>query len=117
VTRTVDSGATIHTDELNSYGKLSSEGYEHHAEKFDSHENPDHLQWLHTIISNMKAFIGGTYHGLDKKHLQKYFDEFCYRFNRRKFGYQLFNRLLTACVNSSFITYKQIIGSNVTETI
>ena len=117
VTRTVEPGAQVHTDELNSYGKLSSQGYEHHAQKFDPHDNPDHLHWLHTIVSNMKAFIAGTYHGLDKKHLQRYFDEFCYRFNRRKFGHQLFNRLLTACVQGTFITYKQIIGFTHAETI
>jgi transposase-like protein/predicted RNA-binding Zn-ribbon protein involved in translation (DUF1610 family) len=108
--RTVEPDAEIHTDGLNSYEKLSSEGYEHKAENFNPKENPDHLHWLHTIISNLKAFIGGTYHGLDKKHLQRYLDEFCYRFNRRKFEGQLFNRLLAACVEGKPITYNEIIG-------
>jgi transposase-like protein len=108
--RTIEPDAKIHTDGLNSYEKLSSEGYEHEAKIFDPKENPDHLHWLHTIISNLKAFIGGTYHGLDKKHLQRYLDEFSYRFNRRKFGGQLFNRLLSACIEGCSITYKQIIG-------
>jgi transposase-like protein len=109
--RTIEPGSEIYTDGLNSYEKLSPEGYEHHAENFDPQENPDHLQWLHTIISNLKAFIGGTYHGLDRKHLQRYFDEFSYRFNRRKFAAQLFNRLLVACVTGKPITYNQIISN------
>jgi transposase-like protein len=115
--QTIGPGAEIYTDGLSPYEKLSCEGYEHHAENFDPKENPDHLRWLHTIISNMKAFIGGTYHGLDKKHLQRYLDEFCYRFNRRKFGGQLFNRLLAACVEGKCITYKQLIGTDGAMTI
>jgi transposase-like protein len=110
--RTIEPDAKVYTDGLSPYGKLSTEGYEHHAENFDPKKNPDHLHWLHTIISNLKAFIGGTYHGLDKKHLQRYFDEFCYRFNRRKFEEQLFNRLLAACVEGTFMTYKQLIGTD-----
>jgi len=110
-TRTIEPGAEIYTDGLNSYEQLAESGYEHHGIKFSPEENPDHLHWLHTIISNVKAFIGGTYHGLDKKHLQRYFDEFCYRFNRRKFEAQLFNRLLLACIQGVSITYRQIIGT------
>ena len=36
------------------------------------------------VVSNAKALIGGTYHGLgrkDGKHLQAYLDEYGYRFN------------------------------------
>jgi hypothetical protein len=41
------------------------------------------LKWLHTIISNAKAIIGGVFHGLGTKYMLTYLDEFCYRFNRR----------------------------------
>lgn len=82
-------GATINTDGLSAYNALSKAGYEHNSEKFTPENNPKHLHWLHVIISNLKALITGTYHGLDKKHLQRYFDEFCWRFNRRRFGNQL----------------------------
>jgi len=113
--RTITPEAEVHTDGLSPYEKLGSEGYKHHAEVFDPKKNPDHLHWLHTIISNMKAFIGGTYHGLDRKHLQRYLDEFCYRFNRRKFAGQLFNRLLSACIEGLSITYKQLVGVKSTQ--
>ena len=58
------------------------------------------LRWLHTIISNAKAIIQGTYHGLPQKYLQSYLDEFCYRFSRRNFGATLFDRLAIAMVDS-----------------
>jgi transposase-like protein len=111
VKRTIESGAEVYTDGLSPYDRLSSEGYEHHAENFDPKKNPDHLHWLHTIISNLKAFITGTYHGIDKKHLQRYFDEFIYRFNRRKYEGQLFNRLLSACAEGTFMTYSKLTGA------
>jgi hypothetical protein len=50
-------------------------------------------------IGNVKDFILGTYHGLPKKLLQSYLDEFCYRFSRRYFGSELFDRLLIAVVD------------------
>ena len=56
------------------------------------------LKWLHTIISNAQAFVVGTYHGLPKKNLQAYMDEYCYRFSRSKFGADLFDRLTVAKV-------------------
>ena len=50
--RTIKPDAQIHTDGLGSYERLSSEGFEHEAEKFDPKGKPAHLSWLHTIISN-----------------------------------------------------------------
>jgi transposase-like protein len=112
---TITPGAAIHTGGLNVYGILNSEGYGQQGEKFDPQSNPEHLHWLHVAISNLKAFISGTYHGLGKKHLQRYFDESCYRFNRRRFGNQLFNRLLDACASTATITYAQLVGTKLTE--
>jgi transposase-like protein len=108
---TIAPGATINTDGLSAYNALNEAGYKHNSEKFDPENNPQHLHWLHVIISNLKALITGTYHGLDKKHLQRYFDEYCWRFNRRRFGNQLFNRLLEACTSATTITYVQLEGS------
>lgn len=48
------------------------------------------------MISNAKAFILGTYHGLPKKYLQTYLDEYCFRFSRRDFGPRLLERLALA---------------------
>ncbi len=67
---------------------------------------------IDTIISNAKAFIMGTYHGLSELHLQRYLDEFCYRFNRRKFTMQHFARapflVLLQSVALLFNVYRHI---------
>lgn len=71
-------------------------------------EADEKLRWVHILISNAKAFIAGTYHGLDKGHLQVYLNEFCYRFNRRAWQPQLFGRLLSACLYGPIITYADL---------
>ena len=107
----IEPDSVIRTDGLSSYNSLEKEGYEHQTEIFDPENQREHLRWLHVIVSNLKTFIAGTYHGLGKKHLQRYFDEFCYRFNRRRFGNQLFSRLLSVCASmTTTITYSQLVG-------
>jgi hypothetical protein len=96
------------SDAYRSYQALATEGYDHRPLVFNVKDNPDHLKWLHTMISNAKAFIGGTFHGLAPKHLQSYLNEFCFRTNRRHFEGELFNRLLTACISVDTITYRQL---------
>ena len=102
-------GTEVRSDGFKAYNKLSEHGYKVCAENFDKDADSGHLLWLHKTVSNLKAFISGTFHGLDKKHLQRYFDEFAYRFNRRKFQDQLFIRLLKACTLSTTITYRELI--------
>lgn len=51
-----------------------------------------------------------TFIGLDVKHLQAYLNEFCYRFNRRHFKGELFNRLLKSCVSTSTITFTELMA-------
>ena len=91
------SGATVKTDACRCYIPALKD-YNHQYEKFDP--NSGNLQWLHTITSNAKAFILGTYHGLPKMNLQEYLNEFCYRFSRRWFGGALFDRLALAMTAS-----------------
>ena len=86
-------GSTIHSDGCGSYIP-ALEGYIHEHKPYDP--NSGLLHWLHIVISNAKAFILGTYHGLPKKYLQAYLDEYCFRFSRRDFGPRLLERLALA---------------------
>jgi transposase-like protein len=96
----ITKGSKITSDGLSAYKKLSEIGYTHNSKNYYQ-ANDDFLKWLHIIISNAKAFINGTYHGLGHEYLQSYLDEFCYRFNRRFFSNELFARLLNACLATS----------------
>ena len=94
-------GSVILTDGLKIYRLLGESGYVHRAKKVDSTKEPEYLKWLHIIVSNMKAFVTGTYHGLDARHLQAFLDEFCFRFNRRFWQGELFARTLVACTSAT----------------
>lgn len=107
----IDINARVFTDGLNLYEVLNANGYGHTAENAPSrNEVPDCLKKLHIIISNAKAFIQGTYHGLDGIHLQAYLDEFTYRFNRRWAGGSLFSHSVRACVAAAPFTRYALIG-------
>ena len=66
------------------------------------------LPWVHRIISNAKAVIRGSHRGVSEKHLQSYLSEICYRFNRRFWENELFDRLIQACILSDTLTYNQL---------
>jgi len=108
-TENIEQGSTISSDGYLSYNILDEKGFIHDGKACDPVNDPEHLKWLHVVVSNAKAFILGTYHGLGPKHLQRYLDEFCYRFNRRKFTLQHFNRTLFACALASKLTYAELI--------
>jgi transposase-like protein len=63
------------------------------------------LPWVHMAISLAKRFLLGTYHGVSRKHMQKYLDEFCFRFNRRHKEDQIHESLIRACVLTPPISY------------
>jgi transposase-like protein len=93
----VKPGSTIVSDGHTSYKPLAQNGYRHEARAYYKEDKEDFLKSLHKVIGNVKAYILGTYHGLGAAYLQSYFDEFCFRFNRRFNPNEIFDRLLNAC--------------------
>jgi len=105
---TIREKATIETDAYRSYRKPLSERYHHVWEVFDA--DSQSLAWLHTIVSNAKAFVQGTFHGLDSLHLQRYLDEFCWRFNRRHRTRSIFYDLLRTTISAPRASYAELKG-------
>ena len=99
----VRSGSEIHSDALGSFRAALQGEYVHHYQVFDKGSGT--LHWIHTLISNAKSFLLGTYHGIGQKHLQPYFDEFDFRFNRRFWPMQFFPRLIRAVAVSNILGY------------
>ena len=102
---------SIKSDGYRAYTVVKKMGHEHSPEVIYPQQgipNYDALKWINILVSNAKAFILGTYHGVMKKHLQRYLNEFCYRFNRRFWSGQSFDRLLLACANAHTITYAEL---------
>jgi transposase-like protein len=105
----IEKGSEIRSDGLFAYHKLAKNGYRLMSENVDPKGKPGHLKWLHIIVSNMKTFLLGTYHGIGNEHMQAYLDEFCYRFNRRNWQSQLFPRTLAACLNAKPFPRKSLV--------
>jgi hypothetical protein len=68
------------------------------------------LPWVHRIFSNLKVWALGVYHGLRRKHLQSYLDEFVFRFNRRRTRHAAFRSLLGIAAGHSPLTYQMLIS-------
>ena len=98
----------VKTDGFPAYNIVGKIGYKHQREVVKGKKAHEVMKWTHILISNAKAFILGTFHGIGRKHLQTYLDEFCYRFNRRWWERQLFDRLVTACVTSQGIIFSEL---------
>lgn len=105
--RSFEPGSQIKTDGLTIYNILAKD-YGHLPEIAKHKPKDALLHWVHIVISNAKAFIDGTFHGLESKHIQRYLSEFCYRFNRRYREDELFDRLLAACITAPPKSYDEL---------
>ena len=66
------------------------------------------LLWAHTVFGNLKTWLRGTFHGVSPKHLQRYLDEFVFRFDRRWRETELFIRVLHRALDAAPFPYRQL---------
>lgn len=79
-------GAKIMTDEFNIYNKVGQNGYSHATIAHKDYKyviNEVHTNTIEGFWSQVKRSISGTHHSVSPKHLQKYLDEFVFRYNAR----------------------------------
>lgn len=69
----------------------------------------EHFPIIHTLFSNMKAWLVGTHHGVSAKHLPRYLREWAYRFNRRFLDEGPALYLIRRAVECATITYNQLV--------
>jgi hypothetical protein len=65
---------------------------------------------IHRVFSNLKTWGLGVYHGLRRKHLKAYLNEFTFRFNRRRSRHAAFAALLALGATLKPMTYKMLIS-------
>jgi transposase-like protein len=108
----VKSGSHILSDGWHGYRRLQQKGFEHAATILCHQDKPAHslFPWVHITLSNLKRFLIGTHHKVEKKHLSHYVGEFNYRLNRRSMESDLMARLLRACISTQTITYRQLVA-------
>jgi transposase-like protein len=102
----IEKGSKIITDGFKSYkSQPLKNDYFVEYDVVPSDDRLSKLKWLHTIISNAKAFVLGTFHGLKSQDLQLYLDEFCYRFNRRYMPHLTFDKLINSAIVTPSVGY------------
>lgn len=89
----------LRTDNSKSHVGLQKLVKVHEALTLPGKEGSKALPWVHTAVSNAKAALMATYHGISKKFLQNYLSEFCFKLNRRYFEFHLFDRLVIAATH------------------
>ena len=70
------------------------------------------LFWVHRVFSLMKRWAMGTLHGFRAKHLDRYLEEYAFRFNRRYWRRVSFERILGLAVNHEPHGYAAVVGRN-----
>ena len=98
VEKSVSCESVIDSDNSTSYVEFKDVVKEHNPQVIDKTDVGKMLPWVHIVISNAKRQFLNIYHQMDSIHLQNYLNEFCYKFNRRYFGENLFDRLMIASV-------------------
>jgi transposase-like protein len=88
-------GASVRTDGWRGYSQTALSGYDHtvHVQGVpeQAHQLAPHI---HRVFSNLKTWLQGTHHGVGRKYLQGYLDEYVFRFNRRQTPMAAFQTLL-----------------------
>jgi len=69
----------------------------------DKSKSAKQFPWVNRVISNSKKMLLGIHHNvINEKYIQNYFNEFCYKFNRRYFKDQLHDRLVLAAISNTW---------------
>jgi hypothetical protein len=100
-------GATAKTDGWSGYPAAGLIHDPHVVGKMAAHVI---LPWVHRIFSNLKVWALGVYHGLRRKHLKSYLDEFVFRFKRRRTRHAAFRSLLGIAAAHKPLTYDMLLS-------
>ena len=98
----IEPGSLIKSDGATTYVAVRAKGYGLSQSSYNQfpEQTVEHLHWLNTLTSNLKRFLISTHHGVFPKYRRAYLAEFAYRFNRRYWPHQAFDRLLYACLDA-----------------
>lgn len=101
---TISSGAIVSTDEAVSYKKISRFGYLHGAVQHSAKEYVNgihHINGTEGFWKHLKCGIISTHIHVSKKHLQKYVNEFAFRYNYRHYPSAMFSGMIAkiSCVS------------------
>ncbi|MBI3535076.1 MAG: IS1595 family transposase, partial [Deltaproteobacteria bacterium] len=94
----VEKGSKLKSDGAGAYVKAKDRGYDLERSVYikEKEKTQEHLFWVNILTSNLKRFLLSTHPGVHPKYRHTYLAEFAYRFNRRHWRAEAFDRLLYA---------------------
>ena len=101
----IDPSAAIITDKWKSYRPLSQH---YNITQIESTKGPN-FPALHTMIHQVKSWIRTTYSWVSHFHINRYFDEFCYRINRSQSKKSIFHNLINRMIQADKIYQSQLV--------
>ena len=105
---------TVFTDAWGAYAALGRLGIDHRPRKGGrGRQAAGLLPWAHTLFGNLKTWLECTFHGVSPKHLQRYLDEFVFRFDRRWQETELFIRVLNRATQAAPCSYRQLTAERI----
>ncbi len=104
VEKNIEHGSMVNVDASLSLREFKNVDVDYRQMNGDHEELNRWLPWVHRFISNAKAWVIGTHHGVEAKYLGAYLAEYTYRFNRRHDPDSLFYRALKACITAVPVT-------------
>jgi len=100
----ISTQAQVLTDKWRGYSPLT-ELFNITQEKSEPDKN---FKVMHRCIQQIKSWIRGIHHSVNKVYLQAYLDEFCYRINRSIHKNTIFDNLIVRMIKHQHIAVKQI---------
>lgn len=105
-----DDAMNIYTDGLPAYRGIGDENTKHEWVDHAKHEyvrGDVHTNTIEGAFGLFKRGLVGSFHQISRKHLDRYLDEFEFRYNNRKNPY-LFRDTLTRLVQAEAMPYEQL---------
>lgn len=111
IARNTTVGTLLLTDGNTAYRRMPQR--DHSAINLSAENAPkahEVLPWVHRVFSNFKRWSYGTYHGLRKKHIDIYANEFVFRWNRRRRFQTNIDTMLGLGQKIGRVTWRDIVG-------
>jgi transposase-like protein len=112
----IEPGSVVCTDGHAGYKPLAGAGYRHEPHSLYASGDPAHVAMprVHRVASLLKRWLLGTHHGGVKPgQLDRYLEEFVFRFNRRTSRHRgvVFYRLLEQAVQVDPVPFGRLIAT------
>jgi transposase-like protein len=107
-----ESETTLRTDGYATYRSFEKIGVRHdRCVQGDPAQAGKILPWSHIVFGNLKNWLRGTFHGVSGKHLQRYLEEFVYRFDRRWREGEMFGFVLRRAAQGKPLSYGCLVAA------